>query len=308
MKQKITKEEPIISLSDFRQFLFNPIIPLEVVKDHRGEPVSKILPFWRKRELVPFIPAGKHHVQVSCSDILWLRILDTLRQFAYPIEKQLRVCDYFFRDAYKDKLPENNFRYNQELLNKKKLAGTISEGEQQTLEFIEESLKDEVFLYALRFDINYLTNLITDCLDSEEERAILIFWDGRVGEQYLTECKTHADYHVDPTEPHISISIRHLLKEFIHDEELSKLFLPQLLNEDEKAILRELKAKNLRELTIQLKDGNIQRIESTREGIISGAQAQKIREILGLKNYEKITLDTRDEKTLTFKKTKKNVK
>lgn len=308
MDQKHASEQSLISLSDFRQFLFDPIIPLKVINDHEGEPISKILPYWRKRGLVPFIPAGKHQVQISCADLIWLRILDILRQFAYPIEKQLKVCDYFFRDAYNDKLPEKNFRYNQQLLQKKKVAGTLTEREQQTLDYLEANIKDEVLLYVLRFEINYLTNLVTDCLDTEEERGILIFLDGRVAELYKAEPFTHSNFDVDPTEPHIFISIRHLLKEFIEDEELSKLFVPQLLNEDEKAVLRELKAKNLREVTIQLNDGKIKRIESTKNGVITGAQAQKIREILGLREYEKITLDTMDEKSLSFKKTKKKIK
>ena len=306
MKQ-LPLEEERISFTEFRQFLFDAIIPIEAIVDHKGEPIAKILPFWRKKGLVPYFPSGKHKVMMSCADLIWIRILDTLRQFSYPIEKQLKVTDYFFRDAYNHELPKKNFQYNQQQLHKKKLAGTITPKEQQTLDFIEQHLDDEVFLYVLRFQINYLTNLITNCLDTREERRILLFMDGRVAEEYGSDYYTHADYTIDPSQPHLTLSVKHLLREFFDDKELRQLIVPHLLTEDEKTVLQELKTKNLRELTIYFKDEKPVRFESTKTGVMTGEQAKKIREILGLSNYEKITLDTLDEKSMTFKKTRKKI-
>ena len=42
-------------------------------------------------------------------------------------------------------------------------------------------------------------------------------------------------------------------------------------------------------------------------GDINGEKAKEIRRILGLGNYEEIEMSTRDQKTLQFKKTKKNL-
>ena len=44
-----------------------------------------------------------------------------------------------------------------------------------------------------------------------------------------------------------------------------------------------------------------------KDGMITGAKADEIRKILGLKNYQQITIDTRDETTIAFKKTYKNL-
>jgi hypothetical protein len=79
---------------------------------------------------------------------------------------------------------------------------------------------------ALRYEINYLTNLITDCIESGEAKSILIFSDGRVAELHGNFYHTHSSYKVDPEEPHISISLIHLLKEFVQEEELEKRFQP----------------------------------------------------------------------------------
>jgi hypothetical protein len=301
------QKESLISLAAFRQFLFDNIIPLEDLNDFKGAPLNSILPFWRKKRLTPFIPSGKHKQSISFADLLWLRILDLLREFSYPIDKIQKVCDYFFKDAYYDELPKKNFTHNKNQFLKKKLAGTITENELQTLNFIEESINDDTFIYVLRFQINYLTNLVVDCLESRDDKGILIFKDGSVAELHGIDYYSHRNSIIDPSEPHIFISIRYLLREFIEDKELSSLFIPRILNEDEKKVLKELKSRNVKEITIQMQNGAVRRIESTKGGVITGEQAKEIRGILGLKNYEKITLDTVDEKTISIKKTKKKI-
>lgn len=308
MEKQQQGKNPIITLSKFRNLLFEPAIPLEVIEDYKGEPMSKIMPYWRKRGLVPFIPVGKHRVEISSADLIWIMMLDIMRKFSYPIEMQEKVRDYFFADAYRDKVPEKNFRYNQRELKKKKLAGTIDSNELATLKFIEYHLQDPKMLDAQRFEINYLTNLIIDCLESGEDRVILIFGDGMVGEQHVNVYYNHNGAIINPVEPHLAISIKYLLREFIHDQELSQMVIPQLLNEDELRVLRAMKEKNVRGITITFSGQKKMQIDVTKTRVISGEEAQKIKEILGLRNYESITLDTMDEKTLSFKKTRKHIK
>jgi hypothetical protein len=291
-------EENLISLSDFKEFLFHTIVPIEDIEDKDGKPISEILIYWRKKNLVPFIPSGKHTVNFRFSDIIWFRILDVLRGFSYPVEKMKSVTDYFFKDAYFDELAKKNFLYNKEQLNKKKLAGTISQQEQNTLDFIEDSLKDESFQYLLRFHINYLTNLISDCISSEEDRAILIFMDGRVAELHGDIYYTHSGFEVNTTEPHLFISLRFIFSEFVKKAELAKLFIPYLLNEKEKNVLRQIKDRNLKEIIIKTKDGEISKIEVKKGQTISGPKAKEIKTMLGLKNYENITIKTIDGKSL----------
>jgi hypothetical protein len=304
MSEQLIKGEGLFSLVKFREFLFDTIVSIEDIEDKDGRPVSEILVYWRKKNLVPFIPSGKHTFNVSFSDIIWFRILDILRAFGYPVEKMKLVCDYFFKDAYFDELPKRNFLYNQRELNKKKLAGTISQGEQETLDFIDRSLKDERFLYALRFEVNYLTNLITECIRSEEDRGILIFMDGRVGELHTDIYHTHRDFKVDSTEPHIFISLRNLFSEFVKKNDLAKLFVPHVLNEKEKNVLKQIKEKNVKEITIRTKDGEINKIDVKKDEVITGAEAKEIRTILGLKNYESITIKTIDKKSLYLETSK----
>ena len=92
------------------------------------------------------------------------------------------------------------------------------------------------------------------------------------------------------------------------NEQLSQFISPlELLNENEQKVLREMRNKNVKEISIQLDGGKVRKIESTKNGTITGEQAKEIRKILGLGNYEEIRIATMDESSLAFKKIKKKV-
>ena len=206
-------------------------------------------------------------------------------------------------------MPEKNIQDNRDLYLKKKRAGTISDEELVMLQRMEEIAADDVLLHILKPDINYLTNLISECVASREEAGILIFTDGEIGKRLGSEYYSHRTNGVDPSKPHIYLSIIYYLKEFIVNEELQSLIIPQILNHDEKTVLKELRNRNISEIVIKRvgKDG-VLKIESSKNGIISGNEMKQIRRILGLRNYEEIKISTRDEKTLIFKKTIKKIK
>jgi len=304
------KELPgLISLTDFKEFMFKQIVPLSDIKDHSGQPIEKLFPFWRRKGLLPFFAKGQHlELEISFTQLSWLRILDTFRVLGYPINNTKKVCDYFFKEAYFDDLPKKNIEYNRNLLLIKKEEESITDDEIITLQQIENFLKDEILLYVLKFDVNYLSNLIQSCLISSEEAGILVYGDGRVVEHLGMETISHKLIDFDTKKPHIYISIKHLLLEFIDSKELEKIIMPYILNEDERYVLTALRNKNIQEITIKKSGEDIVRIDAANDGIISGEKAKEIKRILGLKNYEEIQISTRDEKTLCFKKKTKKIK
>lgn len=306
MSKELTGNDELITLSEFRQFMFENIVPIHEIIDFKGVPVVQILPYWRKNDLIPFIQKGEH-LKISFAELIWIRILDSLRQFSYPIEQTKKVCDYFFKDALDNDLPKKNWDYNKKYLLDKKRRGVISEEELLMLVYLDQFMKDKVLLTMMNSDINYLTNLVTDCIRSGEERTVLIFADGRVGFSNGDSLITHAAYKLDLREPHITLSITHYLREFIQSEQLSAILLPQLLNDDEKRVLKHLKQKNISQLTIKFSGGKIENIIPSKKGIITGAEMEKIKQVLGLNNYEEITLSTLDKTKLSFVKTKKKI-
>ncbi len=308
------KNKDFLPLAQFRRFLFDTIVPLEDILDYKGEQMSKIMPFWRKKELIPFVPNGNHKIEISFSDLLWLRILDGLRQFGYPIEKQTKVSEYFFKDAYKNDLPRKNLTYNQRELNKKKAAGIITDEELHTLEAIERHLKDERYLYVLKFEINYLTNLIVDCIKDGKDRGILIFMDGKVGEQNEGEQNqrgqneysyyNHSGLVIDPSEPHIYFSIQNLLKEFIEDKKFSDLYMSQVFNEDETEVVKQIEKNNIEEIIINELEGPGIKIKCSKGSAISHRDKHRIKIKLCDRLYQDIHLKTMDGNSHTYVKKK----
>lgn len=300
------KQEKLITLSEFREFMFDRIVPIDGVLDSKGKRIELMFPYWRKHEVIPFVPKGLKF-EISFAQLFWLRILDQLRLFSYTVNNTRKICDYFFKDAYFHDLPKKTLLHNQDLLLKKKASGNISEREEITLHWIGEKLSDERFLYILKYDINYLTNLIVNSLDQKEQAGIFIFLDGEVLEHIGDYYFNHNGKHIDPRKPHIYFSISYLLEEFIDQAELESLLLPQILSDEEKMVLKEIRASQIKELVIKKdKDGQLTTIYSTRDRLLSGEDVKRVKKLFGLGNYEEVTLTTRSDKTMIFKKTKKN--
>jgi hypothetical protein len=305
MKTETEFENNLLSLDEFNQSKFAPLIP---IKDIGVIGVEKAqVAYWRREGLLPFVEKGKW-ANVSFVEAIWLMVLNDLRRFGVGTDVMKNLKAYFIDRAYRDNVPKQNLLHNKALLQKKKDVGTLSEEDKRTLTIIEQVLGDSKLLHAFQFDVNYFSNLITESVAFKLEAAILIFLDGQVVQQVFGGVQSSNGAEVDFSRPHLRLSLTHYLRTFIHSEELTGfLLLTHLFNEDEERVLREMRNKNVHEITITMKDGKPQRIDAQKNGQLAGAEADRVRQLLALKNYESITLNTRDEKTLMFKKTTKQI-
>lgn len=296
-----------ISLETFHQQYFQPIFPLKDFTGKDGQSLYKSLPYWRRNKLLPFIPKGDWGMEVSMSQLIWLRILDNLRALGYPVKDTEKVTDYFFKDAYFDDLPEKNLISHKKAIEDKKNKGLLEQEDQQMLVDIDFILGDKSLLYGLKFDISYLSNLVIWCVRAGQEAGILIFPDGLVMEKRGEEFVNHNKENVDVGAPHIYISIKSLLKEFVDNKELAAIVVPYLLEDEERIVLKELRKKNIKELRIVVQSEKIVRIDSKTQQTISDEQAEEIKRLLRMKNYEEVTISTRDNRTINFNRVTKNV-
>lgn len=307
MKKEKILDADRISLLEFRQFMFYNIYPINDLKDMMGRPMSDSFPFWRRNGLMPFIPKGKHNLEISFAQVIWLRVLDHLRALGYGVKDTAQLCERLFKDAYMEELPKKKIKYHYDLLREKELAQTINEGERDTLLRLSQMLDDSIFLYGLKFEMNFLTELIIWCLDNNQEAGILVFPGGicmkRMGEDYYYFSEISADRNA----PHIYLSIYYFLKEFIQSEDLDLIRIPGLLNENEKKVFAALKNRNISELKIKLLDGKVVRVDSKSIKQISGDAAKKIRLAIGLGQYEEVTLAVRGVDAITFQKLNKSI-
>lgn len=300
-----SNEHKLLSLEEFSHFLFTPIVPIEKILDFEGEPIHKLFPYWRRHGLLPFIPKGKWNVEISFSQLIWLRILDNFREFGVSLKTSQKVCDYFFKDAYDDELPTLNLLKRKKELELQQGVFVHSLTESSELNIINQMLGDKVLLYGLKFEINYLTMLITDFLSlGQGDVGFVIDQKGNVIKFAQNNYFSHRSFSFDPMAPHLRFSISHYLREFVEDDEICKLYFHVVLNEQEKQVLKAMREKNT-SITIKKSEDQSINIQTTKTGTFPEAAAKKIREVLGMRNYEEITISTRDEHTLTFKRTQK---
>ena len=296
-----------LSLLDLEMSYFQPILPLKDFMGKDGQSLYKSLPFWRRNNLLPFIKEGGWGLEVSLSQLIWLRILDNLRALGYPVKDTEKVTDYFFKDAYYDDLPAKNLLQQKEVLIKKQSKIKLDDYEQQMLMDIESVLGDKLLLYGLKFDISYLSNLVVWCVKMGKEAGILIYPEGLVVEKRGEEFASHSKAPFDVEAPHIYISIKGLLKEFVDNKELANIVIPYLLEDEERLVLKELRKKNIKEIRILIQSEKIMRVDTQVQQTFTDEQAEQVKKILHLKNYEEVTVSTRDNRTITFNRTTKNM-
>lgn len=307
MKLESSLDKDKISLAEFRQYMFYPIYPIGDLVDLNGRAMAESFPYWRRNGLMPFIQKGSWNIEISFAQVIWLRILDHLRALGYSIKDTSILCDRLFKDAYFDELPKKKLKHHYDRLKKIELAGTLSLEEKELLQRLDQMLKDSLLLYSLKFEFNFLTELIIWCIEHNEDAGLLIFPSGQVMKKQGTDIYAMGEGVIDTTAPHIYLSIFYFLKEFIQSEDLKMIHIPGLLSENEKKVLIALKEKNVQELIIRLTNGDVERIDSKTIETFGGERAKKLRLAIGLGQYEEISLSTRDSGSITFKKTKKQL-
>lgn len=296
-----------ITLEEFHFYKFTPIIPIDDLADLRGNKLSNSFPYWRKHGLMPFIPKGSWGIEISMAQLIWLRILDHLRSLGYAISDTQIVTDYIFKDAYtKDLSKKVVDKQYQSLVHKKSKTGLDKE-ESDLLDYFEIVLKDPLLLYSLKLEINHLTELLNWCIENNEDAAFLIYAKGKVFEQRGVKIDKTRDLDFNYDLPHIRLSMKFFLTEFVESESLMNIIAPAFLNEDEQYVLKELRKGNLKELRISFFTDKM-RIDSTEYKVYTGMQAKEIRKMIGIGNYEEVTISTNDAKSLTFKKVRKKYK
>lgn len=270
---------------------------------------SKIFHFWKSKGLVDFIVRGQWS-RFTFVEYLWLRVLETLRKFGCSVKQMKELYDYFFTRAYHDNLAEKNFASQYEHYSKLSKLRTLTKDESEILEAIENIKKYPALQMISKNEASYFHELVLDCLKYKTEAGIIIFEDGTFSKYLLSpfEEKKETDTVFDVTKPHINIPVSGYIREFIADENKDGFLIKTgLLSVDEYRVIREIRNKNVKYIKIKFRESEhaIEKIECDKKGLIKGEDAKKIMNLLSLKNYTGIELNTRDGNTISFTHTEK---
>lgn len=262
---------------------------------------QKIFSSWKRHKIIPIQKPGKW-AKANFVELVWIRMLETMRRLNCSVATMQKVYHHFFIRAWEEKLADKN-RSNMIAVLKEKMLHNRAEFEEMyqlhVLETIEKSpeLKEQ-----FNFDITYLYELLGKILLHGGEGGILIDINGDFKEYYTDSngLSNISSLHLIQ-EPMITIPISHIIAELLLDtygvEFLSK---HNVINDDELRVIKELRNDNVASITVSKGEDDTLSISANEKGLITGEQARKIMQILGIKNYSSIELKTRNNSTLSF--------
>ena len=263
---------------------------------------SKIFHSWKIAGLLSTVEKGKW-AQLSFIDYLWLRSLECMRKFGCSLKTMLALHEELFIKAYQENLSKKTLEANVAYLTKLSKQRPLTIEETNFLEEYRNTLADKILISTTNYGVNYFYQLVLKCFIHNNEVGLVIFEDGSFKTYELTPSINKDSQAIDLSMPHLLIPISYFIKQFIVAEEKERfLNTTGLLNDQEYEVVKQLRNKNIKKITITFNDAThkIEKIEPESTGIIKGEEARRIMELLGLKNYSGIELHTRDGKSLSF--------
>lgn len=266
---------------------------------------SKIFHSWKIAGLLPTVEKGGW-AKLSFIDLLWLDTLETMRKFGCPKNLMKAVCKKLFYDAYEINLGKITLEENIAFLNDLSKKRPLTYEEDIFLSNTNQFINDKIYMSVLDRGINYFYQLVTKCFVENNEVGLIIYLVGSFGTYSITNNIKDESIPVDLSVPHILIPLSSFIRKFLADDQ-KEGFLDKsgVLNEQEYEVVKLIRQKNLKRLTVTLNNNEIQKIETQESGLINENDVEKLKQILGLKKYDSIEMHSRDSRTLSFTKTNK---
>ncbi len=243
-------------------------------------------------------------VKLNIYEFVWLRIVQTARDFGLNISTLLKLKEISFYNATEFAL-QNIEEYKEIKRNIFKLS---EEQLEIDLAMIKEMNEDIDFQSSEdRYIFSFLGILILTSILKEQEIFLIItkakglFEFSYYVHNELTNFST--DFIDDINNPHLMIPIKPIIEEFMEEPKNEKhLESWGFIKKDEKRILDAIRNKDFQEL--HLKRKNKQEdfiIEATIEEDVMNEKAKEIRRILGMNEYSEVNIKFRNDKHLYIK-------
>jgi hypothetical protein len=269
----------------------------------------KIFHAWKMAGLLNTVVNERKWINLSFVEYLWLCTLESMRKFGCPLNHMKALHEYLFIRAYRDGLEKKTLQENAATLTSIAKQRPLNNEEFRLLEAINTVLNDPIRMSVPDSDITYFYQLVLKCFINNNEVGIIIYEDGKFDTYELATIENPTSKNiVDLSVPHILLPISSYIKKFIvHEEEETFLSKTGVLNESELEVIRQIRKSNIKKIIVtkNSKQGDIQDIKAEKSGMLSESDSKKIKEILGLKNYESVDLHTRDNNILSFTRIKK---
>lgn len=290
--------------SDMYYIINEPLIPLsETLVSSRN------FHNWKSNNLIFNQPEDRKRVKISFVEYIWLRTIDTLRNFGMSLKLIEGVKKVVFREV--DYSHYFNDKDGMETAIKYIKTTNLSKKEQLKLIDIINSqfsqLKNEKITYP------FIDSMLQNAISQKQNVGIVVYEDGRCI-PWLDDDFNRIDSVANKLmllPPHIKISFTNYLTEFIKDEAKEKyLSKYQLLTDKESEILKAIRRDNVKEVLVKFPEGNSEKpilLEFKKYEKLQKDKIEELANIIGLGQYESIRIGTQNDGSKFIEKIEKKV-
>jgi DNA-binding transcriptional MerR regulator len=232
--------------------------------------------------------------KLSFTDYIWIRMLDDLRQMGVSVEWVVKALfqELGIREQEAMEMPNEEYE---------KMKALPFE---QLLPKVHKTLVSTRFCMLLVNIVSFKTQLAVRIFKNGEysERFSNTQWHGIVIEEF--EKRAAEKRKLDDFQSFISISISDLITAFIGTKDLDNISGLNLLSTEETELLKHIRNKDLREITVTLAEGKPTRLELTEVEYNADIQKRIYEDMLG-SDYVECSYTTNTKKQVTFRRTTK---
>ncbi len=265
---------------------------------------------WKISEIVPKFESenmGKRSwVRLNLYDFVWVMIIKTAREFGVPIPLLKEMKELFYTNVLKEMIEDKEELFNY-LTESKVLDNDQIEAFKGLIMLLdeEENQIDETEFYLvtlLGMSVNEVlfkgSTLAVVFYKKNEQFVYDVLENGRMAK--LSSEESIMNY------PHLVIPILPLISEFMGDESNEPVMeYWGFINKHEKKVIDALRKNDFTEIVIKKKKDGTLVIEGTEEKDVMDEKARVLRRILGLKEYDEITVKYRNDKHIYVKNIKR---
>jgi DNA-binding transcriptional MerR regulator len=248
-------------------------------------------------------------VRLNIYDFIWVKIVQAARDFGVPLEAIRNLKNELFTDFISEikKDPEGFYQYQRDFL------GVSEEDIQkvkQVIEFIESHMDDIIENGELHL-ISLFGAIIHETLFYGLHMVIVF---KKVEDNYVHNFNGYSEkYDRVPNltedllkQPSLIIPIDTLITEFMEEKDnVLNLIHWGFINPKEAKVLEAIRSKDFQSIQIKINPDETLVIEGTTNSDLMDDKAKQVRRILGLKEYEEISIKYRNDKHLYLKNTRR---
>lgn len=308
LEQELEKSVSVF-LTNFPR-IFESVIPLS----ETGLSARNFI-HWKEMKLLPPLNAKvkgekRKWVKLNMLEFLWIKFLQSLRDFGIGMEEIKRIKEMLLSDPIKltspeavDKFAASDIIYKDSKLMLSKISDFYN--------LIPPTHRIAVTPFgscisAIQF-LQKSTSIIIFSVPSEEESSNT---EEKTRKQHKSESELYAiPEGINDTEfirtrlailrslPHIIIPLRPFMERFFESEENIKHAVDfSIINQDEMNLLESVRKNDYKQIVIKRDKNQNLVIDIIKEQNLREEKLKELRKILGLKDYQKITITYRNDK------------